>query len=287
MLFTSLSAILIRLATAPPIIVAAYRMVFSTLLLIPWFVTDLRKQQSKMTLSDFGACLLSGVFLAVHFASWITSLSYTTVASATVLVNTQPVFLAIAGAVLLRERISLGEAVAILTAMGGSALLAFGDAGAGGAETQGDLLALLGAVSVAGYMLVGRVVRARVGLIWYTVIVYGTAGVLLTLFAAVLQLPFGGYPATDYLLFLAMAVFCTLLGHSLMNWSLRYLDATFIGTAFLGEPVLASGMALVIFAEVPTTTTVAGGIVILISLYAYTRFEASRTKQRNRSEDTR
>ena len=277
--FTSLSAIFVRLASAPPLAIAAFRMLFSTLLLVPAAIRNRAGEWSRVTLKDIAVSVAGGVFLAVHFATWISSLSYTSVASATVLVNTQPVFLAVAAWIILRERLSVGEAIAIAGAVGGSAVLA--GVGGGGSELTGDGLALTGAIAMAGYMIVGRFVRRRMGVLPYTVTVYGSAAVLLLVTSVAAGHPLAGYPATDYLLFVAMAVFCTLLGHSLMNWALAYLDATFIGTAFLGEPVIASVLAAFLFAEYPTVATVDGGAIILDSLYAFTRFAAMRSRDRD------
>lgn len=276
--FTSLSAIFVRLTSAPPLVIAAFRMLFSTVLLLPASIRNRAGEWSSITPKDIAVSVAGGVFLAVHFATWISSLSYTSVASATVLVNTQPVFLAVAAWIILRERLSVGEAAAIVGAIGGSAVLA--GVGGSGSELTGDGLALTGAIAMAGYMIVGRFVRRRMGVLPYTVTVYGSAAVLLSITSVVAGHPLAGYPATDYLLFGAMAVFCTLLGHSLMNWALAYLDATFIGTAFLGEPVIASALAALLFAEYPTVATVVGGAIILVSLYAFTRFAAMRSRDR-------
>lgn len=266
--FTSLSAIFVRLTTAPALVVAAYRMIFSAALLVP--ALSRRRRDGEAGTADIVLCLVGGVFLAFHFGTWISALSFTSVASATVLVNTQPVFVAVFSWVLLGERLRAGEVVAILGAVAGSAVLA----GAGGGETalHGDLLALAGAVAMAGYMIVGRFVRPRFSVVGYTSIVYGSAAVLLTAVVIALELPLFGHPASDYLLFLSMAVFCTLLGHSLMNWALRFLPATFIGTALLGEPVLATLMAIAVFGELPGPATILGGVLILVSIYTFTRF---------------
>jgi drug/metabolite transporter (DMT)-like permease len=264
----------VRLTTAPALVVAAYRMAFSTALLLPAVARRGRGRQRDGDRWDLLLCLLAGVFLAVHFGTWISALSYTSVASATVLVNTQPVFVAVFAWVFLGERLGGGEILSVLGAVVGSAILA--GAGTSVTAARGDLLALAGAVSMAGYMIVGRAVRPRFTVVAYTSIVYGTASVILIAASLAFGLPFFGHPVSDYLLFLAMAVFCTLLGHSLMNWALRYLPATFIGTALLGEPVLATVMALVVFAEVPGLGTLLGGALILASIYAFTRFSRRR-----------
>lgn len=272
--FTSFSAIFVRLTSAPALVVAAYRMAFSTLLLLPALARRHRVRRSSAGTRDFVLCLAAGVFLAIHFGTWISALSYTSVASATVLVNTQPVFVAVFAWVLLGERLGGGEILSVLGAVVGSAVLA----GAGSSETavRGDLLALAGAVSMAAYMIAGRAVRPRFTVVAYTSIVYGTAAVLLIVASLAFGLPFFGHPVSDYLLFLSMAVFCTLLGHSLLNWALRYLPATFISTALLGEPILATVMALVVFAEIPGLGTLLGGALILVSIYAFTRFSRRR-----------
>lgn len=278
-LFTSLSSILVRLSVAPPLAIAAWRMGLAALLTVPWVVRRGPDRRSLPGLRDILLCLAAGGFLALHFATWITSLTLTTIASATVLVDTHPLFVVAAGFLLLREKVS-GKALLFLgVALAGSGLLCFGDFRLGPDAVRGDLLAVAGAVTVSGYMLIGRVVRPRMSAALYTAIVYAASTMLLSILAVVMRVPLFPYPPREILIFLALAVFCTLLGHSLFNWALKYLKASFVSTAILGEPVFASLLGFLVFGQVPSATTLAGGFLVLAGLLAFVREEGSRSRR--------
>ncbi len=270
--FTSLSSILIRLSDAPPLAVASWRMVFTTLLLSPLYLRERlhRGHPPRPTgRSALALSVASGAFLALHFALWITSLSFTSVASSTVLVTTHPVIVAIVGFLLLGERVPLRRAVFLVTALAGSVVLVWGGLFEGESHAFGNLLAWLGAVAVSGYMLLGRIVRRHLSVNTYTMICYPVAAVLLIGASAVFGVRLSPYPAREFVIFIALALFCTLLGHSLFNWALEYVQTTVVSTSILGEPVVASVLALLIFAERPTVTTLIGGAVILGSVYLF------------------
>ena len=294
--FISLSAIFIRLADAPPLAIATYRMVFATLFLLPLlFARDaegtlsaegsagspapaarshLAAQLRNLTLRDLLLCLLSGVFLAFHFASWIASLDMTSIASSTVLVNLQPIFVLAASALVLGERSSRRAILFIGVTIVGCAVLSLGDARLGGHHLAGDGLALLGAVFVSGYMIIGRIVRQRISARAYTLIVYASASIVLLALDAVSGTSLWPFSLLDWLLFAALAVFSTLLGHSLLNWALKYVTATIIATSVLAEPVIATLLAIPIFGELPTLFGVSGGTIAIAGLYFFVRTEA-------------
>jgi len=289
--FTSFSAIFIRLSSAPPLVIAAYRMWFTTILLSPLLIRELARivqtlPANPRSESEQAArppvvllSVISGVFLSLHFATWITSLSYTSVASSTVLVTTHPIIVAFAGFFILGERMSWRATLFMVAALGGSVVLVIGGFGTGGSAPLGNLLAFLGAVAVSGYIVIGRVVRQHLSLNRYTFITYGVSAILLTSYALVAGNPLFGYPARELLIFLALAVICTLLGHSLFNWALRFISPTVISTSILGEPVIAGVLAVVMFSEIPTVYTVVGGLIILLSISLFVR-EASRSRQK-------
>ena len=304
--FTALSSIFIRLSDAPSLAIAAYRMVFTTILLSPLFLRE--RIRGRGAAGNEGAIdrggnggeavrrtdgrrpgraaspgapptlrgavllsLVSGVFLALHFAFWISSLSYTSVASSTVLVTTHPIIVGLLGFLLLGEHLSLRGVLAMLGALGGSVVLVWGGLGAGESVFLGNVLAFLGSVTVAGYMLLGRVVRRRLSVNAYTMIVYSVSALLLVAAAVVTGVPLYPYPLRELAIFIALAFFCTLLGHSLFNWALRYLQPTIISTSILGEPVIASLLALALFGEVPTPYTLVGAALILVGIYLFIR----------------
>ncbi|MCF7928903.1 MAG: DMT family transporter [Spirochaetales bacterium] len=280
--FVSLSAILIRLSHAEPILIAFYRMAFSTLLMLPLLGApgtrgNTRRKDIFRGLSgrDWILCTLSGVFLALHFWSWVTSLFHTTVAEATVLVNIHPVLVMAGGILILKETITRRALLYMLIAFGGSILLALSGAGnpSGGQESHllGNSLAVTGAAAVSGYMLIGRLLRSRISTYTYTVIVYSVSAACL-LGLAVLSGSFpADLPAREYLIFLLLAVFPTLLGHSVFNWSLRYLRASYVSTAVLGEPVFAGIIAVFLFDEIPGPFALAGAAIVLIAISLFNR----------------
>jgi len=287
--FTALSAIFVRLSVAPALAIAAWRMVFTVGMLLPLFIRERAGGPVRDYSNADGAAtepspptpraavllsLASGTLLALHFALWITSLSYTSVASSTVLVTTHPIIVAVLGFLVLGERISLRSTMFILAALGGSVFLVWGGLGTGGSAPLGNLLALLGAVTVSGYILLGRVVRRRLSVNNYTMIVYTTAAALLVAAALLAGVPLAPYAPREFVIFAALALFCTLLGHSLFSWALKYLKPTVISTSILGEPVIASALAVVLFGEIPELSTLVGGGVILASIYLFVRQEA-------------
>lgn len=285
--FTAFSAIFVRLSDAPPFIIAAYRMWFATMGVALLSAGDLiirrkvKKPQAGLQAERRPPVVLlsvlSGVFLSLHFATWISSLQYTSVASSTVLVTTHPIIVSVAGYLLLREHLSRRSVVFMVAALGGGLILVVGGFGEGGSAPLGNLLAFLGAVAVSGYMILGRVVRRHLSNNRYTLIVYGVSAALLTIYAVVVRNRLFGYSGREIVIFLLLAVVCTLLGHSLFNWALRFVSPTAISTSILGEPVIAGVLAIVIFQEVPTVYTVVGGLVILASIFFFLR-ESGKTR---------
>jgi len=291
--FTSTSAILIRLSDAPPLAIAAFRMIFSALLMTPAMLVSLRgagshdRAPGRPGRRELLWCLASGLFLALHFATWITSLSYTTVAAATVLVNTHPIFIVAASAIFFKERLRPLSLVFVLAAVGGSAILAIVPGRSAGGSLLGNGLALFGAAAVSGYLLIGRMLRPRLGVTQYTFLVYSSAAAILTLVCLLSGTPLGGFPAVNFLIFAGLAIFPTLLGHSVFNWALRYVPPTFISIAVLGEPVLATIFALFLFAEVPPASTLAGGAIVIAAIGAYLFYEGRYDRPRGRGMPVR
>ncbi|MFW5683355.1 MAG: DMT family transporter [Spirochaetota bacterium] len=302
--FTALSAIFVRLSDAPALAIASYRMVFTSLLLAPLY---LRERARTRTVSGHDEALeapvgadpsgrqdrrraappkrlaialsvLSGAFLALHFALWISSLAYTSVASSTVLVTTHPLIVGLVGYLLLGEHLSPKGVALMLVALGGGVVLVWGGLGEGESVLFGNVLAFLGAVTVGGYMLLGRVVRRTLSVNRYTMIVYSTSAIVLVVTALVARVPLYPYPPRELAIFLGLAVFCTLLGHSLFNWALKYLKPTVISTSILGEPVIASVLAVLLFGEMPTLSTLLGGLIILTAIYLFVRVEATEAR---------
>ncbi len=268
----SLSAVFVRWSTAPSLVLALYRMAFSALLLVPLAVAR-RGEFRVLRRRELGLSLLSGAFLGVHFACYFESLRWTSIAAAVVLVDTEVLFVALASVLVLRKRLSRRAWTAVLLAFGGSVAVALADA-SGGSALRGNLFALTGSVCMAVYTMLGAVCRRTLSTTVYTSLVYlSAAGTVLAAALAGGQ-ALAGWGSVNLLAGLGMAVFCTLLGHSVFSWGLKYLPPAFISTANLLEPVLASVWGLLLFGEVPGPLVALGGGVILLGIAVYSREEA-------------
>lgn len=270
----SAAAILIRKAEAPPLAIAFWRNALATVFLLPLalrtgpaaFRAQLRPLKSSRKTAALA--IASGVCLALHFGLWIPSLVYTSVAVSVVLVCTQPVFVAIFAAIVLREKTSFLGALAIAIAIGGVALIALNDDVAQGTNPHlGAILALGGAVTVAFYVLVGRGLRSTgVGLYPYVIVVYSVASLTLLLACLVLDVPLLGYAPRAWGWLLAIALGPQILGHTLMNWSLEHVPAPVLSATILAEPVVSAGLAWVVLDEKLTAQTAAGDGIVLSAL---------------------
>lgn len=274
----SFSSILIRWADAPALAVAFYRNAMAAAILLPLALLRHREEFRRLSRRGWAITLLSGGLLAAHFALWIPSLSYTTVAASTVLVTTQPVWVALLGRGV-GESASGATLAGIALSVVGAAVISGGDLGLSARAAFGDLLALLGAVAAAGYFLFGRTLRVRLSLLPYVGIVYTTCAVLLAGTMAAAGTPFTGFSPRIWGLFALMALVPQFLGHTVFNFLLAHLRATVVAIAVTGEPVGATLLALAFFGEIPAWTAFAGGAVILAGIYvtvsAQTRRSAS------------
>ena len=267
----SLSAVFVRWSTAPSLVLALYRMAFSALLLIPLALAR-RAEFRALRRRELCLSLLSGAFLGVHFACYFESLRWTSIAAAVVLVDTEVLFVALASVLILRKKLSRRAWTAVLLAFGGSVAVALADASGGGA-LRGNLFALTGSVCMAVYTMLGAVCRRSLSTTVYTSLVYlSAAGTVLAAALAGGQ-ALTGWGSVNLLAGLGMAVFCTLLGHSVFSWGLKYLPPAFISTANLLEPVLAAVWGLLLFGERPGPLVVLGGGVILLGIAVYSREE--------------
>lgn len=276
----SWAAPLIRLSTAPPLVIAAWRLVIaeSVLLVILVWRGDWRAWRT-LSPGDHLIAAGAGGMLALHFWSWNASLAYTTVAASVVLVNLQPAIVAVGSAFLLHEAVTRRQALGLTVGILGAVLVAapamLGTGAATGLATVapfgmpprifGDLLALIGAVTASLYYLAGRRLRATLDLVPYVALVYGWCTLALLALALVRGDPLGPYGAQDWAIFAALAAGPMLLGHTGMNWALKHLPAHVVNLTVLGEPVGASLLAMLIPAigERPDLWTIAGGALIL------------------------
>jgi drug/metabolite transporter (DMT)-like permease len=282
-LASSTAAIFIRFAQAeevPSIVIAAARLTIASLLLAPVVLTSHRSELGALTYRGWLLALLSGIFLALHFAFWITSLEYTSVASSVVLVSTTPLWVAILSPFVLHERVSLLALLGLLIALAGGTIIGLTDSCTfdgslvcpssrsffSGDAFLGDLLALAGAWMAAGYLLVGRKLRTNISLLAYIFIVYGMAAlVLIGIMLGMGQNPFH-WPPLAYLWFILLALIPQLFGHSTFNWVLKYLSASLVSVALLGEPIGSTILAYIFFQETPGWIKIFGAVMILAGI---------------------
>ena len=264
--FVSFGAILVRVAAAPALAVSFYRVALASLILLPFAARDAGRSWPALDARRRLLLVAAGLALALHFATWIASLSYTSVASSVLLVNTAPLFTLVLSQLFLGERAPTVVKAALPVALAGAALIAFGDWTGSPGSLFGNALAVAGAIAVAVYQVIGRAMRAALPLNAYVLAVWATAALALAALALGLDVPLGGYGRLTWLAFVALAVVPTVGGHGLVNKSLRSLPAPTVGLFLLGEPVLASLFAWMLFAEAPGPWTLAGGVVVLSAL---------------------
>ena len=272
----SIIVLFARAEGVPAVSIAAWRLTLASLALAPFVWTRARGEWAKLSQRDLALGILSGVLLAFHFASWISSLDYTSVMSSVVFVSTNPLFVAVASVLLLRESINRGTVVGIIIAGIGGALIGLTDLGsAGGDSLLGDGLALFGAVTVSGYLIIGRRLRKQLSLLAYIGLVYSTAAIVLLLMALAMGANLFGYSPMGYLLIILLAVGPQLIGHTSYNWALKYVSATFVTVTLLAEPIGATVLAIPILAQVPSPIKLVGGALILAGIFFAARGETS------------
>ena len=268
----STASIMIRMSSAGPLAIAAYRLTFATLILLPFYVHSggvgrLLRSSGREVLNLVGV----GVVLALHFASWITSLSFTSVASSVIFVHVDPIFVAAISHFVFKERIGRGTLLGIAVAFAGATIIAVGDSGLGEVSLYGDLLALVGAVMLGLYILSGRRIRQSHDLVSYVTPVYATSALVLILGSVAAGTRLVSYPPREYLLFLAIALVPMIFGHTVYNWALKYVEAPIVSLSLLGEPVGATILAYIFLNEAPSTLTLFGGAITLLGIFQCVR----------------
>ncbi|HEY33272.1 MAG TPA: DMT family transporter [Dehalococcoidia bacterium] len=267
----SFAAVFIRLADVdtgtPPLVIAAYRLCLASLILAPAALLRSRQEIRRLARRDIILAVASGAFLAFHFALWISSLSYTSVATSVVLVTITPIFVAVASFLLFRERLTWQVMAGISVCLAGAVLIGYGNWQISSESLFGGLLALLGALAVAGYLLIGRRLRQEMSLLSYSFLVYSSAAVMLLVAALVRGYPLFDYSGETYLWMVMLALVPQLLGHMSLVWALRFVSATLVTIAVLGEPVGATILAFLILDEAPTWSEIVGGMLILAGIF--------------------
>lgn len=270
-LSVSFSAILIKLAASPSLTIATNRMLASLVLLaVPWGL-QCRQQGWGLDRRAVLGVVASGLFLALHFGTWTLSLAYTSVASSVVFVTTHPVLVALLEWLWLRQPPSPTAWLGIGLALAGSLVIGAHDLRLGGDALYGDLLALAGAAAFVGYVVIGGRLRQRLGFLRYSVPVYAVCWLGLLLWATAAGENVWSFRPTDLLWFVLLAVFATIGGHTVFNWTLGHLPASAVAVAFVGEPIGAAALAWLILGQAISPQTATGGGVILLGIYLAVR----------------
>lgn len=269
----STASTFIRLAQqgVSSIAIAAWRLSLAALMLAPFAIPRCRDEWRSLKRLDWGLAILSGIMLAIHFYTWITSLGMTSVAASVVLVNTNPIFVGLISHFVLRERLHRNMILGLIIAVIGSMIIGLGDWTGGTHQVVGDVLAVAGAVSVAIYMLIGRRLRDKLSLLGYIFPVYGTAAIVLMLLALVMQVELFGFEPNTWLWLVLLALIPQVIGHSSFNWALGHLPATYVALSVLAEPVGSIILAWFSLGESPTLNAIFGGALILGGILIATR----------------
>jgi drug/metabolite transporter (DMT)-like permease len=278
----STASTFIRLAqgTVSSLAIAAWRLSLASLMLGPIALASCRTEWRRLSRANTGLLIASGLMLAIHFYTWISSLALTSVAASVALVSTNPLFVSLISYALLRETLEKRMIIGILIAVAGSAIVGAGDVSQGTHLLLGDLLALGGAASVAIYMLIGRRLRAQLSLLAYVVPVYGTAALTLMMAAILTRSRLTGYPAQTWVWLVLVALIPQVIGHSSFNWALGHLPTTYVSLAVLAEPIGSTLLAWLILGEAPDRITVVGGAIILLGIALAIRSDKGRGRKK-------
>lgn len=266
-LAVSLASILIKLAQAegiPSPLVAASRLTIASLVLAPITFTRYQNEIRHLQRNHLMLAVISGLFLAIHFATWVKSFEYTSVLVGVVLVNTNPLWSALLEIIFLRARLGRWIILGLTVGICGSVIVALPSSGSLEFKANaGSILALIGAVAVAVYFVIGRTLRAKLSLIPYIWLVYTCAAIFLIGLVLITGILVTGYSLKGYILLVATALIPQLIGHSSLNFALRYFPASYVGIAAQLEPVLSAIVAFLLFTEIPTGIQIIGSSIIL------------------------
>lgn len=264
----SFASILIKWSTAPASILGMYRLLFTVVLMLP-FLPRYRNDILSLTKSEWTQLLLAGLFLGLHFLFWIGSLKYTTVASSMILLSLQPVFVMMGAFLAFRERTTTPALLGVVLAFAGVVVVSLGDMGQPGETLLGDLLSVLGALAISVNMLIGQRLRVGMSSFVYSFLIFLIAGGMLAIFNLVAGVPFLAYSASEWGLFVLLAIIPTVFGHALFNWLLRYVGASTISISILGEPIGAIILAYFLLGEPITISHILGGTLTMAGVFIF------------------
>jgi drug/metabolite transporter (DMT)-like permease len=263
----SFASIFIKWSQAPALAIAAYRLLFATVILIIPTLALNRRELLGLSRRELVILGLVGVALAFHFGFWISSLKYTSVANSVILVSTHPILIAVVSHYYLKERISKIAGAGVAIALVGMIMIGSSDLAVSQESLYGDLLALLGMFALATYLLSGRKIRQKTPVLPYVTVVYAVATICLFAGCFIFSVPLYPYPNEEWILFLALAIIPMILGHTVYNWTLRYVTALIVSMSILGEPILSAILAYLLLSEEPTGWVILGGVLVLVGIY--------------------
>ncbi len=268
------SIFITKLSAVPPLVIAFYRMAIATLLLAPAALAVKRKEIAKLARKDLLMLAAGGFFLALHFGAWISSLKHIPIATSVVLVNSHPLFVAIASYLFLGECPTRRSIAGTFVGLAGMIVISL-DALMSNQQTArnalaGDALAIVGAIAVVGYFIIGRKARARISLLGYVTPLYAVCSLFLLVWVIASGDALYPYSASEWAYFVALAVVPTILGHTVFNWAIKHVRPSAISLTFLGEPVVAGLLAFIFFAQRPPLATFIGGALVLAGVYLTT-----------------
>jgi drug/metabolite transporter (DMT)-like permease len=277
----STSAIFVKLSTAPAPVVATYRMMFSIILLFPalFFRKDIIKEIQNLSKKQWLLGTISGAFLALHYVLWFESLNYTSVASSTIFVTLQPLFAFTGGYFFFGERLKGFAIGGGVLAIVGSFIIGWGDFNVGGSSLFGDVLALIAAGTITVYFLIGQKLRKALSLIPYVLIAYSSSTIFLLAHSLILGYSLTGYPSSDWLCFFGLAFVSTILGQTILNWLIKWMNASTISMSILGEPVGTCILAYFILGNIITIHQLVGSIIILFGIFLFLKYNEPVEKE--------
>ncbi|MBX4162137.1 DMT family transporter [Priestia megaterium] len=279
-LAVSFSSILIKWSEAPASILGMYRLLFTVFLFLPFLPWRKMKILFKnSTVKEWLMLVVSGVFLGLHFLFWMESFSHTTVASAMILTALEPVFVVIGAYFLFKEKTSKVGIISILIAVSGSMIIASGDIGVSKTALYGDLLSVLGTVAVSVHMLAGQDLCRKMPPIIYSFAVFLIGGLVLFVYNICTNVSLTQYDTKDWWIFLLLALIPNIFGHALFNWLLKYVGATTISMAILGEPIGAIILAYFLLGEMTTASQLVGGMIVMISVMIFLKYKAAEPEK--------
>jgi len=276
----SFSSIFIKWSAAPASVQGMYRLLFTSILMLP-FARPYSGAVFALRRKDWIMLVSSGVMLALHFLLWMGSLKYTSVASSTMIMALEPVFIMLGAYFLFKEKTALSSILAMSIAIAGVMFIGWGDVGISADNLKGDLLSVGGTAAVAVHMLIGQKVVVRMPSYLYSLIVFISAALVFAIYNVAMGIPFFAYPPREWGIFLLLAVVPTVFGHILFNWLLQYVSATTVSMNILGEPVGASILAYLLLGEQLTGLQWAGSLLVMGGLCAYLYSGHRKSKELN------